>query len=108
MKGVGQGHIAVRVMVSVRFPVRRDMNQLGFVRVVVKRAQQAPGQMLALGEQAFEGHPLRYGPVVKKEIDMPARRQELPVGPPGIDLGASGVAPIPRPQLAEAPRLVGR
>ena len=62
---VGQRHLAVLVMVPIRFPVRRHVNQLR-LRVIFEAALESRGQALAGVEQPLEGNGPRCRPVVEK------------------------------------------
>src|ERR1700722_12911063 len=75
MEGVGESHFAIMVMMAVTLSVCRDVNELRPGPLVRKTTQQAVGESLAIVQKPLEGNPLGNRPVIKKDVDRPARRQ---------------------------------
>src|SRR4029077_17347923 len=50
VQGVGESHVADAVVMAVIFPVWSDMDDLRPVTLVIERADEPIGQMLAVGE----------------------------------------------------------
>jgi len=82
---IGEGHVAVGIMMTIGLAVGGDVNQLCPRAVVIEAAEQAVGKVLSVGEQFFERDRLRDGTVVKKQTDAAAGRKVACIGARGID-----------------------
>ena len=68
-KSVRKRHFPVVVMVAVTFAIGGDMSQLRPVSLIRKTGQEAIGKSLAVIQQSFERHALRYRAVIEKNAD---------------------------------------
>ena len=53
---VGQGHVPMRVMVSVRLAVGGDVDELGAAARIAECAEETMSQVLAAGQEILERH----------------------------------------------------
>ena len=66
---IGEGHVAVGMMMTIGLPVGGDVDQLRPRAVVIEAAEQAVGKVRSVDEQIFERDRVRDGAVVKKQTD---------------------------------------
>src|ERR1700730_5898309 len=93
LQRVRQRHFTKAMMVTITFPIRSDMRKLWPSSSVGKAADQTIRKPLAVIQQAFKGHALRYRPVVEKDADRFFRRQVDEVSATRIDAVAGDVFP---------------
>ena len=95
--GVGEGHLAVLVVVAVAFAVGGDVGELRLVgesaRGGVEAVEQAAAEVFAGVEQAFEGDGAGGGAVVEEDGDAAAFVELDEVGVGGVDGGVGGGGP---------------
>src|SRR5258708_14505628 len=93
MKGVCQRHLAMAMMVPVRFAIGCDVHQLVPLAPVVESAGEALCETLAAGQELFKSHRPRYRRVVEKNGDVASGGQSHQIAPSGIDLAAVDIPP---------------
>ncbi len=93
VQGIGQGHIAMGVMMAVGFAVSGDVHELWPAARVRETAYQPLGEVFAVGEQVFKSHGLRNGSVIKEQVDVAAGGQIGCVSTGGINPGPLDVTP---------------
>ncbi len=92
-EGGAEGHFAVFVVVAVAFAVGGDVRDLGAGAVVVESAEEAPGEVFAVVEQAFKGDGARVWAVVEEDGDGSSAIERDGVGVGGIDGAVRGLGP---------------
>ena len=73
LKGIGQSHVAVALVMPVGLTISGDMNQLGPRTALGEPADQSPGKDLSIGEEVLKGHRPGNRPIIKKQVDFPTR-----------------------------------
>ena len=107
-QGHGQGHIAVRVVVPVRLPVRRDVGEAStFIASRMRHPHEGSRQGLTVVQQLFERHGPGRGTVVEEQRDVPAGRQTLAVGDGRVRPSFLDFCPLVRSDGSHAAGLVG-
>ena len=91
---------------AVAFAVGSNMDKLGTLPLVMERADEPIGQMLAAGEQSFKSDRPSDWSVIKKQGNLLTRRQPLFVGLGRIDARAADVVPDASADGSDAVRLV--
>ena len=95
--GVGEGHLAVLVMVAVTFAVGGDVGELGFAAGVggvwAEAVKQAAAEGFAGVEQALKGDGAGGGAVVEEDGDGAAFVELDAVGAGGVDGGVGSFGP---------------
>src|SRR5271157_6215797 len=105
---IGEGHVAVNMMMTIGLAVGGDVNQLRPRAVVMEAAEQAVGKVLSVAEQFFERDGVRDAAVVKKQTEAAAGRKVAGVGARGIDASALEVKPfLPGPVAHPAGLVLG-
>src|SRR5262245_65108105 len=61
VQGIGESHVAEAVVMAVTLTVRGDMDELRPVGFIVEGSAEPIGQLLAAGEQSFNGDSARAG-----------------------------------------------
>src|SRR5262245_2494576 len=84
----------MHVMMAVSFTIGGHVNQLRPRTSLGKSPAQALDELLAVGEQAFEGEAAGNGAVVKEEADTAAARQLLEVRSRRVHLTAMHFKPV--------------
>src|SRR5258708_1601989 len=105
---VGQGHVAVLVMMAVGLTVSGNVHELRPGALVRESAAQAFDKALATVQQFFKCHSLRDWTVIKEQIDPVSRRQSGQVGATGVNTSAAAVFPGASADLADFGGLPGR
>ena len=91
---VGEGHLAVFVVVAIAFAVGGDVDELGGCGGVGGEAlDEAGGEDFAGVEEALEGDGTGGGAVVEEDRDAAAVVEGDEVGVSGVDGGVGGVGP---------------
>src|ERR1700722_16484194 len=75
LQSVGERHVPVSVMMTIRFSVGRYVHELGMVPRIVESLLQASNDLLAGTQQPFKRHLPRDSAVIEKQSDRPAGRQ---------------------------------
>ena len=104
LQHVGQGHVAVGMVMAVRFAVGGDVHELGMLAAVVEPLEEPGQEAVAVVEQPLEGDLLRDDPVVEEQDDRPARGQPAEIGPRRVD-AAGDLDPALLAELAPPPGL---
>ncbi len=107
VEGVGEGHLAVAVMVAVGLAVGRDVHQPVVLRGRGHRGHQPVGEALAAHQQPLERHRPRDRAVVDEDREPPSRGEPHLVGHRGIDPAAPDVPPLLFPFAAHPPHPPG-
>ena len=106
LEHVGQGHVAVGMVMAVRFAVGGDVHELGMLAAVVEPLEEPGQEAVAVVEQPLEGHLLRDDAVVEEQDDRPARGKPAEVGARRVD-AAGDLDPALLAELAPPPGLPG-
>ncbi len=108
--GVGEGHLAVLVVVAVAFAVGGDVGELGGCRDRrarwVEAGEEAVAEVFAAVEEAFEGDGAGGGAVVEEDGDGAAFVELDEVGVGGVDGGVGGFGPAGHLRMASVPGAV--
>src|SRR3954471_2572664 len=99
-----QCHITMSMMMTVGFTIGCDVHELRPVALLRKSAQQSLRELLAVLQQALEGHSLRDGPVVKEQINGSSRRQPAAIGASRVNVCAVHVFPFAAANFSHACR----
>ena len=107
MQHVSQGHVAVGVMVPVRFAVSSDVHELGMFAAGVEPVEEPLQEAVAVIEQPLEGDLMSDDAVEEEQDDRASRGKAAEVGPRGIN-AAGDLDPVLLAELAPPPSLRGR
>src|SRR6267142_6605605 len=99
---IRQCHITMGMMMTVGFAIGCDVHELRPVAVLRKSTQQSLRELLAILQQALEGHSLRDGPVVKEQINGSSRRQPAAIGASRVNVCAVDVFPFAAANFSHA------
>ena len=93
--GVGEGHLAVAVVVAVAFAVGGDVGELGFVIAggCVEAGDEAAAKVFAAIEEAFEGDGAGAWAVVEEDGDGTAFVELDEIGSGGVGGAVGGFGP---------------
>ena len=103
---IGQGHLPVVMMVTVRFTVRRNVHQLVPLSAIVEGAYDPVRKSFTTRQQLLESNRARNRPVVKKHGDRAVRGQPNQVRPSRIDLPSVDITRIALSNFFNAAGLV--
>ena len=106
IEGIGQGHLAMRVMMAVSFAVGGNVHHLRPVAFRVKTAQQPVRKSFPIHQQVLESDGMRDGSVVEEQADRASGRKVALVSTRRIDPASFHTLPFfPKP-VAHPLRLV--
>ncbi len=94
--GVGEGHLAVLVMVAVALAVGgdvRDLRGFGIAGRGWVEGEETFGEVFAAVEEPFEGDGAGAGTVVEEDVDGAAFIEADKIGVGGVDGGVGGFGP---------------
>ncbi|OPY59856.1 MAG: hypothetical protein A4E57_04649 [Syntrophorhabdaceae bacterium PtaU1.Bin034] len=74
VEGVGKTHVAVPMVVAVRFPISSNVYHLVMVSSIIEAGHETMGEDLSGHEQSFESYGPRYRTIVEKDGNTAAGR----------------------------------